>query len=214
MSPSARGLAVLLCSVALLGGCKKEEEPASVEDRTLAKLRQEVDRVNKGGATNAPPAAAAENNPNAELAELAAGHEAESARNLTPPGANDTVHVDTFAVKLTALESLHSLRGSGKLSLTTSDLFVRARLIAQNVGPKRAPLALSGAKLVDAANKEYPLAQDAQTLAGTRTLDRTWDTEERDSLVLLFEVPPSALGPGLTLVLPTSGSAPVRIPLQ
>jgi len=71
MSSSARGLAVLLCSVALVGGCKKEEEPASVEDRTLAKLRQEVDRVNKGGATSTPPSAAAEN-PNAKLAELAA----------------------------------------------------------------------------------------------------------------------------------------------
>ena len=213
MSPSARGLAALLCSAALLGGCKKEEEPAPVEDRTLAKLRQEVDRVNKGGATSASPSATAEN-PNAKLAELAAGHEAETARTLTPPGANDTVHVDSFAVKLTGLESLHSLRGTGKVSLTTSDLFVRARLIAQNVGPQPAPLALSGAKLVDAADKEYPLAQDAQTLAGTRKLDRTWDKEERDSLVLLFEVPPSAIAPGLTLVLPTGGSAPARIPLQ
>ncbi len=213
MSPSARGLAALLCSAALLGGCKKEEEPAPVEDRTLAKLRQEVDRVNKGGATSTPPSTAAEN-PNAKLAELAAGHEAETARTLTPPGTNDTVHVDSFAVKLTGLESLHSLRGTGKVSLTTSDLFVRAQLIAQNVGPQPAPLTLSGAKLVDAADKEYPLAQDAQTLAGTRKLDRTWDKEERDSLVLLFEVPPSAIGPGLTLVLPTGGSAPARIPLQ
>jgi len=213
MSPSARGLAALLCSAALLGGCKKEEEPAPVEDRTLAKLRQEVDRVNKGGATSASPSATAEN-PNAKLAELAAGHEAETARTLTPPGTNDTVHVDSFAVKLTGLESLHSLRGTGKVSLTTSDLFVRAQLIAQNVGPQPAPLTLSGAKLVDAADKEYPLAQDAQTLAGTRKLDRTWDKEERDSLVLLFEVPPSAIAPGLTLVLPTGGSAPARIPLQ
>jgi hypothetical protein len=184
MSPSARGLAALLCSAALLGGCKKEEEPAPVEDRTLAKLRQEVDRVNKGGATSAPPTAASETNPNARLADLAAGHEAETARTLT------------------------------KVSLTTPDLFVRAQLIAQNVGPQPASLVLSGAMLVDATDKEYPLAQDAQTLAGTRKLDRTWDKEERDSLVLLFEVPSSAIAPGLTLVLPTSGSAPVRIPLQ
>ncbi|HEX8826186.1 MAG TPA: hypothetical protein VF794_40150 [Archangium sp.] len=213
MSPSARGLAALLCSAALFGGCKKEEEPAPFEDRTLAKLRQEVDRVNKGGAPSAPPSSS-EGDPNARLADLAAGHEADTARTLTPPGANDTVHVDTFALKLTGLESLHSLRGTGKVSLTTQDLFLRAQLIAQNVGPQSASLALSGAKLVDAADKEYPLAQDAQTLAGTRKLDRTWDKDQRDTLVLLFEVPPSAIAPGLTLVLPTSGTEPVRIPLQ
>jgi hypothetical protein len=100
------------------------------------------------------------------------------------------------------------------VSLTTQDLFVRAQLIAQNVGPQSASLALSGAKLVDAADKEYPLAQDAQTLAGTRKLDRTWEKDQRDTLVLLFEVPPSAIAPGLTLVLPTGGAEPTRIPLQ
>jgi hypothetical protein len=213
MSPYARGLTALLCSAALLGGCKREE-PAPDEDRTLARLRQEVDRVNQGGATSGPPQAAESADPNARLAGLAAGHEEDRARRLTPPGANDTVHVDSFAVKLTNLESLHSLRGTGKVSLTTDELFVRAELIVQNVGAKAGQLSLSGAKLVDAGGQEYPIARDAQTLAGTRKLDRAWEKDQRDSLVLLFEVPPAALAPELTLVLPASSGEAARIPLQ
>ncbi len=124
------------------------------------------------------------------------------------------MHVDSFAVKLTNLESLHSLRGTGKVSLTTDELFVRAELIVQNVGAQSEHLALSEAKLVDAEGKEYPIARDAQTLAGTRKLDRTWEKGQRDSYVLLFEVPPSAIAPELTLVLPASSSTATRIPLQ
>jgi Domain of unknown function (DUF4352) len=124
------------------------------------------------------------------------------------------VHVDSFALKLTNLESLHSLRGTGKVSLTTDELFVRAELIVQNVGTQATQLSLSEAKLVDAGGQEYAIARDAQTLAGTRKLERTWEKDERDSLVLLFEVPPAALAPELTLVLPASSGEAARIPLQ
>ncbi|HEY0093519.1 MAG TPA: DUF4352 domain-containing protein [Archangium sp.] len=209
MSPGTRGLAVLLCAAALLGGCKKEE-PAPTEDRTLDKLRQEVDRVNQGGAPSASPE---ETDPNARLAGLAAGQAQEKPRTYTLPS-KETVKVDTLALQPTGLESLHSLRGSGKLSLTTDELFLRVKLDAENAGQKSVHVPFSTARLVDAGGKEYPLAQDAQTLAGTRKLDRTWESEQRDSMDLIFEVPPAAIAPGLSLLIPTSSGEDARIPLQ
>ncbi|WP_375767316.1 hypothetical protein NR798_37410 [Archangium gephyra] len=209
MSPGTRGLAVLLCAAALLGGCKKEE-PAGTDDRTLDKLRQEVDRVNQGGAPSASPD---ETDPNARLAGLAAGQAQEKARTYTLPS-KEPVKVDTLALQPTGLESLHSLRGSGKVSLTTDELFLRVKLDAENVGQKSVHVPFSTARLVDAAGKEYPLAQDAQTLAGTRKLDRTWENEQRDSMDLIFEVPPAAIAPGLSLLIPTSSGEDARIPLQ
>ena len=210
MSPSSRGLAVLLCAAALLGGCKKEEPPAPTGDRTLEKLRQEVDRVNQGGA---PAAAPDETDPNARLAGLAAGQEQEKPRTHPLPS-KETVKVDTLAVQLTGLESLHSLRGSGKVSLTTDELFLRVKLDAENVGQQSVDVSFSTARLVDAAGKEYPLARDAQTLAGTRTLNHTWESQQRDSMDLFFEVPPAAIAPGLSLLIPTRSGEDARIPLQ
>lgn len=213
MSPRASRLAALLWTAALLGGCTKEESAPVVEDRTLARLREEVDRVNRGGAPARPPSADSKD-PNARLASLAAGHESDELLELAPPGPNETVHVATVAMKLTGLEALHSLRGTRKVSLTTEDFFVRVQLITQNVGSASATLSLAEAKLVDAQGAEYAIARDAQTVAGTRELRRTWEKEERESLVLLFEVPPAALAPGLTLVLPGNGGPEARIPLQ
>jgi hypothetical protein len=205
------GIAALLWTAALLEGCAKEE-PAPTEDRTLQKLRAEVERVNRGGAPATPPGIPED--PNARLAGLATGHEAPQAPRLSPPSENATVHVGTVAMKLTGLEAHHSLHGSGKVSLTTDELFLRVQLITQNVGSTPAALSLGGARLVDAEGKEYALARDAQLIAGTRQLDRTWGQEQREPLVLLFEVPPAALTPGLTLLLPTGGGADTRLPLQ
>ncbi|MBN1208096.1 MAG: hypothetical protein JXB05_24745 [Myxococcaceae bacterium] len=204
-------LRALLLAAALTWGCTKEEAPPP-EDRTLARLRAEVDRVNQGGAPSGPPArAAAPEDPNASLADLAAADGAQ-ARKLPLPEKNDTQHVDTVAVKLTGLESSHSTKG-GKLSLTTEELFLRVQLVTENVGAAPASLALDGARLVDTEGKEYPVARDAQIAAGTRELRRTWAPQERTEVVLFFELPPSAIGSGLTLVLPAT-SGDVRLALQ
>jgi hypothetical protein len=211
MSPTARGLAALLCAAALLEGCKKEESAPTTEDRTLEKLRQEVDRVNQGGAPSTAPGTPED--PNARLAGLAAGHEADQAKTYALP-TKETVKVDTLALQPTALESLHSLSGTGKVSLTTTDLFVRVKLDAENVGTQALHVRLSESRLVDAQGKEYPIASDAQTVGGTRKLDRTWEQEQQASLVLVFEAPPAALAPGLALVIPTRGGELARIPLQ
>ncbi len=205
-------LSPLLLAAALVWGCSKEEAPPQ-EDRTLAKLRAEADRVGKGGAPSGPPVrTAAPADPNANLADLATAGSDGPGRKLRLPEPNDTKHVDTVAVKLTGLESSHSVKG-GKLSLTTEELFLRVQLIAQNVGAAPAAVAMEGARLVEAGGKEYAVARDAQIAAGTRDLRHSWAPEERSEVVLFFEVPPSALDSGLTLVLPAT-RGDVRLALR
>jgi hypothetical protein len=128
VSPRHAHGALPLAVATLEGGCWKEE-PVPREDRPLAKLRGEVDRVNRGGAPTAAPGAA-----------------------------------------------------------------------------PAAKLDLDVAHVKDAEGQSYGIARDAQALAGTRQLARAWQPGERSELVLVFEVPPSAVrGPGLTLVLPATG---------
>ena len=182
--------------------------------RTLQKLRAEADRVKQGGAASARPEAPRE--PESRLAGLAAGMNESGPRKLRLPERNDTVHVDTVAMKVTGLESSHSVKGSGKsgLGLTTEDLFLRVELITQNVGKTPAPLSLAGARLTDAKGQTYPLARDAQAVAGTKPLPTLWAPEQRTELVLLFEVTAEAVqDDGLALVVQGSGGD-VRIPLR
>ncbi len=202
----------LLLVAALFGACTKEE-PAPQEDRTLAKLRAESDRVSKGGAPSGPPVRpAAPEEPAPSLADLATRDTDVSEHKLRLPDSNDTQHVNTVAVKLTELESSHSVKG-GKLSLTTEELFLRVQLVAQNVGAAPSEMGLEGARVVDAQGKEYGLARDAQIAAGTRELRHTWAPQERSDVVLFFEIPPPALESNLTLVLPAS-SGEVRLALR
>jgi hypothetical protein len=204
-------LSPVLLAAALAWGCTKEEAPPQ-EDRTLAKLRAEADRVGKGGPLSGPPSRAqAPDDPNLGLADLATAAEGASDRKLRLPEPNDTKHVDTVAVKLTGLEASHSVKG-GKLSLTTEEQFLRVQLVMQNVGQAPAAVSLEGARLVDEAGQQYALARDAQIAAGTRELRHTWAPEERSDVVLFFEIPPSTLEAGLTLVLPaTSGEVRLAV---
>ncbi|MFP2926778.1 hypothetical protein ACLESO_16575 [Pyxidicoccus sp. 3LG] len=216
-SPSLTPVALLTAAALLLGGCTKEESaptaPGGGDDRTLRKLREEVDRVNQGGRPTQGPEST-RGDPNANLAGLAAGLDEAAERQLALPADNSTVHVDTLAVKLTGLESSHSVKGSGKVSLTTEELFFRVQLITQNVGAAPLSLDLDGAKVVGATGQQYTVARDAQAVAGTRPLRRSWAPEERSDVVLLFELPPAALREdGLQLVLQGSGGD-VRIPLR
>jgi len=206
-------LSPLLLAVALTWGCTKEEAPPQ-EDRTLAKLRAEADRVDRGGAPSGPPikAPAPSEDPNATLAGLAAGEVGANDEKLRVPDSTPTVHVGTLALKLISLESSQAVQGSGKIGLATEDRFLRVELIAQNVDKAPANVALDGARVVDAAGKEYGLARDAQIVGGTRQLRREWASQERTEVVLLFELPPASIGEGLTLVLP-SISGDVRLAL-
>lgn len=206
-------LVPMLLAAALLWGCTKEEAPPP-EDRTLARLRAEADRVGRGGAPSGPPArTTAPVDPNATLADLAVGEAPAGERKLRLPEPNDTAHVDTVAVKLTGLESSHSVQSASKVALTTEDLFLRVQLLTQNVGPAPVTLSLDRARLVDTTGQEHPVARDVQIAAGTRELRRSWGLEERAEVTLFFELPPSAIGSGLTLVLPAT-SGDVRLALQ
>ncbi|MBU8896008.1 hypothetical protein DRW03_05275 [Corallococcus sp. H22C18031201] len=218
MSSRSSQLPVAFLAAALLvGGCTKDDaspsEAPGAEDRTLQKLRAEADRVRKGGAPSAPPDAVAP--PRGTLADLAAVSDEGGKHRLALPEHTDTVHVDTVAMKLTSLESSHSLKGNGKLGLTTEDLFLRVQLVTQNVGAAAVTLSMDGARLEDAQAQVYRLARDAQAVAGTRPMTRSYPPEERSDLVLLFEVPPATLQQdgSLTLVVQGSGGD-VRIPLR
>lgn len=210
-------LSALLLAVALAwsGGCTKEEAPPPQEDRTLAKLRAEAERVDRGGAPSGPPnkGLAPQENPNATLAGIASGEAGLAEEKLRLPEKNDTVHLGPLALKLMKLEATQSMQGSGKVGLATEDRFLRVELIAQNVGKAPAEVTLDGARVVDAAGKEFGVARDVQIVGGTRQLRRTWAPEERTEVVLLFELPPSSIGEGLTLVLPAT-SGDVRLALQ
>jgi hypothetical protein len=208
-------LSPLLLAAALSWGCTKEEAPPPQEDRTLAKLRAEAERVDRGGAPSGPPtrAPAPSEDPNARLAGLSSGEVGASQEKLRLPEANDTIHVDSLAVKLTGLESSQAVQGSGKVGLATEDRFLRVTLVGQNVGAAPISVPLDGARVVDAEGKEYRVARDAQIVGGTRDLRRTWPASERMDVVLLFELPPSSIGAGLTLVLPST-SGDVRLALQ
>ncbi|WP_223636896.1 hypothetical protein [Corallococcus sp. EGB] len=221
MSPrvSSRSLAFLTAAL-LLGGCTKEtstpEGGPEADARTLEKLRAEADRVKQGGAPARRPVPPPEPE-ESKLAGLAAGMGDHGPRKLRLPEHNDTVHVDTVAMKVTGLEASHSVKGGSSkvgLGLTTEDLFLRVELITQNVGGMPAPLTLDGAKLTDAKGQTYPLARDAQAVAGTKPLPSTWAPEQRTEVVLFFEVPPDAVqDDGLALVVRGSGGD-VRIPLR
>ncbi|MFY0580377.1 hypothetical protein ACN28S_44550 [Cystobacter fuscus] len=206
-----QALLLLLCAAAPLGGCKEKPVDGPSEDRTLEKLRLEVDRVNQGGAPSAPPGTPTD--PHAQLADLAAAQDADAVKPLTL-ASREAVRVDTLELQPTGLESMHSLRGAGKVALTTSDLFVRVKLEARNTGAKAVDVPLSAAKLLDAEGQEYPIPRDAQAVGGTRKLDHTWEPGQSESLALVFEVPLAAVTPGLVLVFPSRGGKDTRLPLQ
>jgi hypothetical protein len=209
-----------LTAALLVGGCTKESstpEPGSEADsRTLQKLQEEAARVKRGGAPSARPAPPTEPE-ESRLAGLAAGMDDTATRKLRLPERNETVHVDTVAMKLTGLEVSHSVKGGSSkvgLGITTEELFLRVELITQNVGQAPAPLSLDGVKVVDSKGQAHPLARDAQAVAGTRPLPTQWEPGQRTELVLLFEVPPEAVqDEGLVLGVQGSGGD-VRIPLR
>lgn len=217
MNHRASASVALLAATLVLGGCKEESVPdyaGTGDDRTLQKLRQEVDRVNQGGRPSQGPEAT-RGDPNANLAGLAAGiNDAPTERTWELPSPNDSARLETLSVKLTGMEASHSVKGSGKVSLTSEDLFFRVQLLTQNLGGAPLTLDLDGAKLFGDEGQSYAVARDAQSIGGTRPLRRTWAPDERTDVVLLFELPPEALrDDGLHLLLQGSGGD-VRIPLK
>ena len=183
--------APLLAVALVLTACPKDEAP-SEDDRLLKKLQAEKDRLANG--TEAPhpsmPAVAPEPNPLAARAAMP-----DQPKVLPITGAPDFM-VGRAACRVSALEASHHVAGE-KMSLTTDDYFFKVTLTAQVLDG--GSLDLSQAKLV-AGTVEYPIAKDAQRLAGSRELNRTLKPDEKIEAVLYFEAPMSAAVPGLKLI--------------
>ncbi len=195
--------AVLLASaLGCAAACQKERDAAPSDDRTLAKLKAEVDRMGPHGAAD-------EGSPHPKLKALVSGptptKELLGARKL--PAANATVHLGSLAVKLVAVEVDHTVR-AGAVALTSEDVFVHLRLMAQNVGAKPAAADFAFALLSDKAGKTFALASDAQRLAGTRELQAALPPGEPRELNLYFEAPLEAVDKGLALVFPPAVGGP------
>lgn len=174
--------------VGVLLGCPRDEAPEQ-DDRLLKKLQAEKDRVASGGERSRPIPSA----PASPLADRAASPDAP--RTLRLAGAPEFV-VGKAACRVLSVETSHNVTG-GKLSLTSGDLFFKVVLRVQRSGG--GPVDFSGASLT-AGGTDYPLAQDAQRLAGTRELSLTLKADEQLEVVLYFEAPATAITPGLKLV--------------
>jgi hypothetical protein len=207
--PLRSGALGLLLAVAVIG-CKQEEapvpDPGPTGDRTLEQLRKEVDREQ-----------AEKNDPNQRLAELATGAGPEDAlegERPLPPDAK--AQVGPFAVAVTKLEASHRAAGSGKLSLTSEDWFLRVTVEATNTDRKAQNADLSFVELAGAASEPLALARDAQRVAGTRELSFELAPGEKKEAVLYFEVPREAFGKGLALRMApaVAGNPELLIPLE
>lgn len=205
-SPHRAALPLLaLVAVCLASACTEKQPESGAppgfdpNDRTLEKLRAEVDRANRGeGVARAPDAV---EDPNERLAGIAV--QDGKARTLKLPEHNPPVKLGGLTAQVFALSASHSVR-AGKLQLTSEDAFVEARLGVQNTSSTPARLDLSLARIVDQTDHTFPIASDAQRGAGTRQLQLELAPNQREEFTLYFEVPPSVIGHGLRLVLPAA----------
>jgi hypothetical protein len=177
----------------LMAGCPKgKDESPAADDRLLQKLQAEKDRLDQGGQAPKPKVTPIDPAPD-PLAARAVMPDVPKA--LPMPGAPD-FSCGAGACRISSVEASHNVAGA-KVSLTSDEYFVKVILSASL--PRGGPLDFTGAKLVSGA-EEYPLARDAQTLAGTRELSRTLKPDEKVELVLFFEAPKAAIAPGLKLI--------------
>lgn len=102
---------------------------------------------------------------------------------------------------LTGAETTQTV-STGKLSLSTSDRFLKVELALYNGGTTPVPLELGRAKVL-AGKVESGLAPDVQRAVGTQALHLQVEPGASKPVTLYFEVSASALTERLTLVLPT-----------
>lgn len=187
----------LLLGLLLACGCPKKEPEFDPDDRLLQKMKEEQERLAR---TRAPIAAP---DPLAEIA----------ARPAKPEtlGIPSGVAADLGPVSLTLVEVQQSQKvGSGKVSLSTTDKFLKVTLDATS--KKHLDLDLSGATLaID--DHSIRLARDAQRAAHGTELLAQFNEGERRQLVLYFEAPDEMIRKGLKIILTTPESR-VELPLQ
>ena len=195
----------------------REEPPPP--DRTLERLREEVEREQRGLSTGRAPDAPQED-PNARLAALATGEG--GPQDVPLPENTETVQLGSIALRVSRLQAAHSVR-AGRVELTSEDGFLGVTLLAQNMGGEPVEVdfshvALRSADASGSAGEDglYRLAMDAQR-GGTWPLQRTLGPGDRQEFLLYFELPLRTLRRGLTLNV-AAGVAPgaaqdVQLPL-
>lgn len=193
----------LLVVAVLLTGCPKDKDeqfdPAN--DRTLQKLKAEQERLAKAGA----PKQVTAKDEDPLTAAIAAPIKSESL------GIPSGVEADLGPVTLTLLEVQQSqTAGSGKVSLTTGERFLRVTLDAK--ASDTVELDLTRAFLMK-DDQEFHLARDVQRAARGSPLIARVSPGGSEKLTLYFEVPPEVIGKGLKIIL-THGESRVELVLQ
>jgi hypothetical protein len=185
---------------AALASCTKDA-PAPLEERTLARLKAEQERLARGGAPGGPPKQ--EEDP---LANVASNPQPARALKVRP--SSGTLGVVEYA--LTAAEISQTVKGA-KVELSTPERFVRVVLTAKASAP--ATVTLGEATLVH-GEAISTIARDAQRVGpGSPLSPVQLDPGVAQELVLYFEVPADSAGGALKLVL-TQGAARLELVVQ
>ncbi len=190
----------LVIGLLLACGCPKKDEPPEFDpnDRLLQKLKEEQERL-----ARAPPHRIEEPFPLAEIVARPSKPE-----NLGIPAG---VAADLGPVSLTLIEVQQSQTvGSGKVSLATTERFLKVTLEATTKKP--IDLDLSSATLAF-GEKTVGIARDAQRAARGSQLVTSVETGGPQKLVLYFEAADEMIGKGLKIILTTPESR-VELPLQ
>lgn len=195
----------LLVVALLVSACPKDEPTFDPNDRALAKLKAEQERLAKGGKPSGPPSAA--NKPEANpLAEIAAAQRPPVA--LTVLQSSGTFQDITITV--TSAEMSQTVAGA-KTSLSTEERFVRVAFTA--TAKHDATLELATVKLVNGA-QEAGVARDVQRVGQGSSLSTTaLKAGEATNLVVYFEAAPALLNPGMSMVF-SQGEAKLSLQLQ
>lgn len=193
----------LALGVLVLLGCP-EKRAVDETDPLIQKLKAEQDRLARGGAPGGPPGTRPDGtNPLAELAQQVPDAPVAVSVKESP------TTLGTVTVTPRRMETAQIISG-GKVKLTTTERFVR--LVVAVSTTKDEALDLSKATLSQRSDV-YALARDVQRVGQGSPLGASIGAGVSQDLVLYFEVPASALGAGLALVLPVSGGT-LTAPLQ
>lgn len=172
-------------------GCPKDEPKFDENDRAIAQLKAEKDRLAHGGAAPIVPHPAP-HTPENDLAEAAAQPKApQRLKVLESQGAYGEL---TLTVK--SAESSQNVKGT-KTSLSTADRFVKVVLNAH--AKARETIELGSVVLVR-EGEQAAVARDVQRVGQGSPLGEIGiDAGQDQELVLFFEAPASIVGPGLML---------------
>lgn len=199
-----RGLLAL--GVVGLLACPDKARSVDEQDPLIQKLKAEKTRLDQGGAPGGPPGARAPtegSNPLADLSQQVPDAPVGVSVNEAPTTVGDVT------VTPRRMETAQIIAGN-KVKLSTTERFVR--LVVSVATTKDETIDLARATLLKGSDV-YALARDVQRVGQGSPLAAQVGAGVTQDLVLYFEIPPSALGAGLSLVLPVTGGT-LTAPLQ